>query len=227
MTITGESSAMPEGVPSTEGAVQAPAAEAAPAAGVPGAEAEPERPVAVRTVEGGGIIPPGSVIDIGAGDEPEVVVPLSQLGSIVPPTVLAQSAEELGRALSKEVEKTMTQNTPAPPATPRIMPAEPDQQTTPEGRKILVAMGKMSVHQAAAAAFDLEPEHVLSHRDVLNERGETTGVVIVTAGGRTCRWPEDDGVMKLTEPEKDGQPRDTPHRNMTLKAIKAMKEKKG
>jgi hypothetical protein len=56
----------------------------------------------------------------------------------------------------------------------------------------------------ALASFGLEPEHVLGWSG-----GPEIGLVIVTAGGRKLRWPQDEGRI-LTPAEKDGIRRDSP-----------------
>lgn len=70
---------------------------------------------------------------------------------------------------------------------------------------------------SAAKALGLKPAHVLTHRS------DESGVTIVTKGGSKLRFPEDtvrpdadtpSKAESLSEPQKDGVPRDTGHRNV-------------
>lgn len=74
---------------------------------------------------------------------------------------------------------------------------------------------KETVFQRACKAFGLDPaKHVLSSKTDGEE------ITIVTNGGKKLRWPED-AAVKLTDADKDGVPRDTPHRDMSKKAAAA------
>ena len=70
---------------------------------------------------------------------------------------------------------------------------------------------------SAAKALGLKPAHVLTHRS------DESGVTIVTKGGSKLRFPEDtvrpdantpSKAESLSEPQKDGIPRETGSRNV-------------
>lgn len=141
--------------------------------------------------------------------QPPPVAPQTECGACRAPLTAAEIA--LGVDVCGQCAKDLG-TAPAPE-----VPSAPKRDL-----RLEVAQGKISVHAAAAIAFELDEDHVLAHRDRCDESGRVVGVTLVTAGGKKYTWPDDEGKT-LTEAEKDGQPRDTPHRNMTKKAEAASK----
>lgn len=107
-----------------------------------------------------------------------------------------------------------------PPAPPEPEP-EPIEAREPSLMELVIA-GRMSARDALMVAFDLEPAHVVKFTDLGKGRVE-----VITAGGQRVIWPDDEGRKKLTEPQKDGQPRPHDGRRDSLRnAAKAGKERR-
>jgi hypothetical protein len=93
-------------------------------------------------------------------------------------------------------------------------PRKPRTPAAPKVRDLraLVAAGKVTAHAAALEAFGLRQGDVVASRVHVDR----PAITLITAGGRKVTWPDDEGRVVLTDPEKDGRPRATEHQNVGL-----------